>query len=129
MREKGLVAGFYASVIALIFGHAVGGLGIWSAVAATSRTPLGGALVLLIIGAFLGYLYSYVEFGKFFGKEAIVKGVTFGVGVWLLTLIVASIFPILAERAFAVPLRANLFVQLLTHVVWGAGLGMFYEQR
>lgn len=130
MSQKGLTAGFVATVIALVFGTAVGGLGMWNAVAAAAKTPVGGWLVLLVIGTALGYLYSFVthaQYDKFFGKELVVKGVVFGVVVWIVTLILASIFPVLGEAAFAQPIRATLFLQFLTHLVWGASLGLLYQ--
>jgi len=129
LGQKGLIAGFYASIIALIFGSLVGGLGVWSVFAATSKTVLGGWLILLVIGLALGYLYSFINYDKFFKKEYIVKGTAYGVVIWLITLILAGIFPILGQAAFAQPLRTVLFVQLLTHLVWGATLGYLFEQK
>ena len=129
LDQKGLVSGFYASIIALIFGSLVGGLGIWSVFAATSRTVVGGWLILLVIGIGLGYLYSFVKYDKFFQKEHIVKGAVYGVIIWIITLILAAIFPILGQAAFAQPLRSVLFVQLLTHLLWGATLGFLFEQK
>lgn len=129
MSQKGLVAGFLASIIGLIFGQAVGGLGIWNAVAEAAKTPAGGWLVLLVIGTALGYVYSYFGFDKLFGKEALVKGVAYGILVWIVTLILAAIFPTLGQVAFADPIRANLFLQALTHLVWGASLGLIYQSR
>lgn len=128
MGQAGLVAGFLASIVALIFGSAVGGLGIWTAVAAAAKTVVGGWLVLLVIGTTTGYLYSFVKFDQFFGKEALVKGATYGVAIWIITLVLAGIFPVLGEAAFAQPLRAGLFLQLLTHLVWGSALGLFYQK-
>ena len=129
MGQKGLIAGFYASIIALIFGSLVGGLGVWSVFAATSKTVLGGWLILLVIGSALGYLYSFINYDKFFKKEYIVKGAAYGIVIWIITLILAGIFPILGQAAFAQPLRTVLFVQLLTHLVWGATLGYLFEQQ
>lgn len=129
MGQKGLISGFYASIIGLLFGWAVGGLGIWTAFAASARTPLGGWLILLVIGSALGYLYSLIKFSDLFGKEAIIKGASYGVIVWIASLIVASIFPALGQSAFVEPIRSTLFVQLLTHIVWGASLGLLYEQK
>lgn len=129
LTQKALVAGLYASVIGLVFGAAVGGLGAWQAVAAASKTPIGGVFVLLLIGSIFGYLYSFIGFDKWFKKEALVKGAAYGVLIWIATLIVAGIFPVAGETAFSQPLRAGLFVQLLTHLVWGASLGLLYEQR
>lgn len=129
MGLKGLSAGLVATIIALLFASTVGGLGMWAAVAATAKTVTGGWLALLVIGAGLGYLYSFVALDKLFGKEALVKGAAYGVAIWILTLIAASIFPYLGEATFAPPLRASLFLQLLSHVVWGASLGLLYEQK
>ena len=129
MGQKGLIAGFYASIIALIFGSLIGGLGVWSVFAATSKTVLGGWLILLVIGLALGYLYSFINYDKFFKKEYIVKGAAYGIVIWIITLILAGIFPILGQAAFAQPLRTVLFVQLLTHLVWGATLGYLFEQQ
>ena len=129
MGQKGLIAGFYASIIALIFGSLVGGLGVWSVFAATSKTVLGGWLILLVIGSALGYLYSFVNYDKFFKKEFIVKGAAYGIVIWIISLILAGIFPILGQVAFAQPLRTVLFVQALTHLVWGATLGYLFEQK
>ena len=129
MGQKGLIAGFYASIIALIFGSLVGGLGVWSVFAATSKTVLGGWLILLVIGSALGYLYSFVNYDKFFKKEFVVKGAAYGIVIWIITLILAGIFPILGQVAFAQPLRTVLFVQALTHLVWGAILGYLFQQQ
>lgn len=129
MSEKGLVAGFLSTIVALIFGEAIGGLGVWSAVADAARTPAGGWLVLLAIGTSLGYLYSYFGFDKLFGKEAVVKGAAYGMLIWIVTLILAAVFPALSQVAFAEPIRANLFLQALTHLVWGATLGLVYQTR
>lgn len=129
MGLKGLSAGLVATIIALLFAANVGGLGMWGAVAAAAKTVTGGWLALLVIGAGFGYLYSFVDLGKLFGKEILVKGAAYGVAIWILTLIVASIFPYLGEAAFSEPLRANLFLQLLSSVVWGASLGLLYEQK
>jgi len=82
LGQKGLIAGFYASIIALIFGSLVGSLGVWSVFAATSKTVLGGWLILLVIGSALGYLYSFVNYDKFFKKEFIVKGAAYGIVIW-----------------------------------------------
>ena len=129
MSEKGLVAGFLSTIVALIFGEAIGGLGIWSAIADAALTPAGGWLVLLAIGVGLGYLYSYFGFDKLFGKEAVVKGAAYGMLIWIVTLILAAIFPTLGNAAFAEPIRAKLFLQALTHLVWGATLGLTYQSR
>lgn len=127
MSRKGLIAGFYAAIIALIFAGFVGGLGIWAVAAATAKTVFGGWLILLLIGSAFGYLYSYFRFDKLFAKETVVKGAAYGVIIWILTLILAGIFPILGQAAFAEPIRTSLFLQLLTHVVYGATLGFLFE--
>lgn len=129
MGQKGLIAGFYASIIGLLFGSAVGGLGVWTVVAASAKTPLGGWLILLVIGSAFGYLYSFFKFSEFFGKEALMKGVAYGVVIWIASLITASIFPVLGRAAFVDPIRSNLFVQLMTSIVWGASLGLLFEQK
>ncbi|OGE05122.1 hypothetical protein A3B51_00585 [Candidatus Curtissbacteria bacterium RIFCSPLOWO2_01_FULL_41_18] len=129
LGQKGLISGFYASIIGLLFGSAVGGLGIWTAVAASVKTPLGGWLIFLVIGSALGYLYSFFKFSEFFGKEAIIKGAAYGIVIWIASLILASIFPALGQAAFVDPIRANLFVQLMTSLVWGASLGLLFEQK
>ncbi len=129
MGQKGLIAGFYATIIGLLFGSAVGGLGMWTAVAASAKTPLGGWLILLLVGSFFGYLYSFFKFNEFFGKDAVIKGVAYGIVIWIASLIVASIFPALGQATFIEPIRANLFVQLTTSVVWGASLGLLFEQK
>lgn len=129
MNQRGLVAGFYASAIGLVFGSAVGGLGMWTAVAASAKTPLGGFLILLLVGSALGYVYTSVKFDQLFGKEIVVKGASFGVIIWILGLIIAGFFPALSQSAFVEPLRSVLFVQLLTHIVWGAALGLFFEEQ
>ena len=126
--QAGLIAGFLASIIALIFGSAVGGLGVSTAVAAAARTAVGGWLILLVIGTTAGYIYTFVKFNEFFGKEALVKGAAYGVVIWIITLVLAGIFPVLGEAAFAQPLRAGLFLQLLTYLVWGSALGLFYKK-
>lgn len=127
MSQKGAVAGFYATLIALIFASLVGGLGIWAVFAATAKTLLGGWLILLLIGSSLGYFYSYFKFDKLFAKETVVRGAAYGVLIWIFTLILAGIFPILGQAAFAEPIRTSLFLQLLTHTVYGAALGLLFE--
>jgi uncharacterized membrane protein YagU involved in acid resistance len=128
LSQKALIAGFLATFIAIIFGKMTEGLGVWLSFEATAKTVLGGWLVLLVIGSSLGYLYSFVKFSQLFGKEAVVKGAAYGVVVWIATLILASIFPVLASTAFAEPIRTTLFLQLLTHVVWGVSLALLYER-
>ncbi len=128
MSQKGLLAGFYASILALFFGGVTGGLGMWSVVASAARTTVGGWLVLLVVGSIAGYLYSYFGFNKLFGKEVVVKGAAFGALIWIISLILTGIFPALGKAAFADPIRVRLFLQLLTSLVWGASLGLFYEK-
>lgn len=98
------------------------------ALAQVAKTPLGGWLLLLLIGSCLGYLYSYLGFNKLFGKEVTIKGAAYGVVVWIISLIVASNFPYLGNATFVEPIRTTLFLQVATSIVWGAALGLFFEQ-
>lgn len=129
MTEKGLVAGFIATIFGAYFAWAIGGLGMWAALLNVTFTRFGGWLLLLFIGTTFGYLYSYFGFSRFFGKEAIVKGATYGVIIWIISLIISSIFPYLGDFTFADSVRTNLFLQLVSYIFWGSILGFLYEQK
>ncbi|HEX7456736.1 MAG TPA: hypothetical protein VF303_04760 [Candidatus Nanoarchaeia archaeon] len=128
MDPRTLRAGLGAGLVTLLAGGALGTYGGWSAVFALAENDFGVWLVALVLSAFAAYIYGY-WFSAFLPGTAVIRGVIYGVLVWILMLILGGVFGFFKEATYPDPAGPVVFLTLVLHVIWGAVLGVLYETR
>ena len=128
MDPRAIRAGVGASVAALLVGAALGTYGGWSPVFNLAGTQLGFWALAIVLGTALAYIYGY-WFNTFLPGTPVIRGVIFGLLVWILMLILGGVSAFFKEATYPDPAGPTVFLTLMLHVVWGAVLGILYEVR
>ena len=128
MDPRAIRAGVGAGLVALLAGAALGTYGGWAPVFDLAGSQLGTWVLALALSTFLAYVYGY-WFNAFLPGTAVVRGVAFGVLVWILMLILGGAFTFFKEATYPDPAGPTVFLTLVLHTVWGSLLGLLYEVR
>ncbi len=128
MDPRVIKAGVGASVVGLFVGGVLGTYGGWAPVFFLANSQIGFAVVAIALGTVLAYIYGY-WFNSFLPGTPLVRGVIFGVLVWILMLILGGISSFFKEATYPDPAGPTIFLTLVLHGVWGAVLGLLYEVR
>src|SRR3989344_2825840 len=125
MDPRATRAGVGASAVGLIVGGALGTYGGWAPVLSFA----GALFCFVVIGATLGialaYIYGY-WFSAFLPGTAVIRGVIYGVLIWILMLILGGVSSFFKEAIYPDPAGGIIFLTLVLHVVWGGVLGLLY---
>lgn len=127
MHNRILSAGIVSSVVALVVGSVFGTYGGWGLLLTQSETTAGRWVIAFCIGIFLAWVYSFFRNNFFVASTPAFRGVVFGLVVWLVTLILATLLDEVRVFAFKVPLGSTLFLTAIFHSVWGGVLASMYE--
>lgn len=128
MDIRSVRAGISAGIVGLLAGAVLGTYGGWSAVFSLAATDFGFWVVALTLSVVVAYIYGY-WFNSFLPGTAVVRGVIFGILLWILMLILGGVSAFFKEATFAEPAGTTVFLALVLHFVWGATLGVLYEAR
>jgi hypothetical protein len=128
MDQRAIRAGVGATIVALLLGAALGTYGGWTPVFSLASTLFGFWLVAVILGIALAYIYGY-WFNSFLPGTVIIRGIIFGVLVWILMLILGGVSSFFKTATYPNPAGSTIFLTLLLHAAWGAVLGILYETR
>lgn len=128
MDPRAIRAGVGAAIIALLVGAAFGTYGGWEPVFALAATFFGFWAVAIVLGTVLAYIYGY-WFNAFLPGTPVIRGVIYGLLVWILMLILGGVSTFFKEATYPTPAGPTVFLTLTLHVVWGAVLGILYEVR
>ena len=128
MDPRAIRAGVSASLIALLVGAAFGTYGGWSPVFELAGTIFGFWAVAIVLGTVLAYIYGY-WFNAFLPGTPVIRGVIYGLLVWILMLILGGVSTFFKEATYPNPAGPTVFLTLMLHVVWGTVLGILYEVR
>lgn len=129
MNNRVFSAGVVSSVIALVIGSVFNTYGAWGLLLTQSETTAGRWIIAFCIGIFLAWVYSFFRNNFFVTSTPAFRGVVFGLFIWLVTLILATLFDEIRVFAFKVPLGTTLFLTALFHAVWGGVLASMYESE
>lgn len=128
MDSKNLRVGFNSSIVALLAGAAIGTFGGWLPLVNQSENLLGKVLIGILFSVGLTYLYSQY-LANFLPGTALLKGVLFGILVWIAFLIVGNL-AFFKEAVYpAADKERFLFLSLVVHLSWGAALGVFQAEK
>lgn len=121
-------AGVGSGFILLLSGFALGTFGGWSVVLSLAPNDFGFWVVALVLSTVVAYIYGY-WFNAFLPGTPVVRGVIFGVLVWILMLILGGVSDFFKEATYPDPSGPTVFLTLLLHTIWGAALGILHEVR
>lgn len=127
MHNRIISGGIVSAVVSLVVGSVFGTYGAWGLLLTQSETTAGRWVIAFCIGIFLAWLYSFFRNSFFVTSTPAFRGVIFGLFIWLVTLILATLFDEVRVFAFKVPLGSTLFLTALLHAVWGGVLASMYE--
>lgn len=127
MQNRILSSGFVSTVAALIVGSVFGTYGAWGLLLTQSETTAGRWLIAISIGVFLAWLYSFFRRTFFITSLPASRGVIFGLLIWLVTLILATLIEEVRIFAFKVPVGSTLFLTAILNAVWGGVLATTFE--
>ena len=128
MDPRAIKAGVGAGIIALLVGAVFGTYGGWYPVFSLASTTLGFWVIALVLSTVLAFFYGY-WFNAFLPGSPVIRGVIFGVLVWILMLILGGVSDFFKSATYPDPAGPAVFLMLTFHVVWGAVLGLLYENR
>ena len=127
--QKAVTAGIGATIVAYLVGAMFGTYGAWSLALNQPATPIGRWILVLTLGVILAAAYNFFGFAKSLPGDALTKGATFGLFVWLVTLVVGAILTTVGQYVYATPVGTTIFLSLLLHLVWGGLLGFFFQEN
>lgn len=128
MDPRTVRAGVGSGVVALLAGAALGTYGGWTPVFSLAASDFGFWIVALTLSVVIAYVYSY-WFDAFLPGSAVIRGVIFGILVWILMLILGGVSDFFKEATYPDPAGPTIFLTLVLHVIWGSVLGIFNESR
>ena len=126
MDPRAIRSGVGASVVGLLAGGALGSYGGWEPVFSLANTQIGSWIIAIVLGTTLAYVYGY-WFNSFLPGSTVIKGLIYGILVWILMLILGGVSAFFKEATYPDPAGATIFLTLVLHGVWGAVLGILYE--
>lgn len=126
MDPRAIRAGIGASLVGLFVGGVLGTFGGWAPVFALANSQVGFAIIAIVLGIVLAYIYGY-WFNSFLPGTTVIRGAIFGVLVWILMLILGGVSVFFKEATYPDPAGATIFLTLVLHAVWGGVLGLLYE--
>ena len=128
MDPRAIRAGVGASAVGFIVGGALGTYGGWTPVLSLAGSQFGFVVIGATLGIALAYIYGY-WFSAFLPGTAVIRGVIYGVLLWILMLILGGVSSFFKEATYPDPAGPVIFLTLVLHVVWGGVLGVLYESR
>src|SRR3990167_5555894 len=128
MDPRAIRAGVGASAVGLIVGGALGTYGGWAPVLSLAGSQFGFVVIGVTLGIALTYIYGY-WFSAFLPGTAVIRGVIYGVLIWILMLILGGVSSFFKEATYPDPAGPTVFLALVLHLVWGTVLGTLYETR
>jgi len=138
--KRGIIAGFAATVVLTVLMMMKGMMGLMPELnvismlsgMANSRmglpaTPVVGYMLHFVIGAIVwGILFQKLN-GSLPGGSQLIKGVVFGMGAWLLMMVL--VMPMAGAGLFGMNMGMMAPVMtLMLHVIFGAVLGFTYNK-
>lgn len=128
MDTRNLRAGTYAGIILLLLGFVFGTFGGWSAIFDVSKNTFGVWVLALFFSVALTYLYNS-WFASFLPGTNLVKGVLFGILVWIAFLVLGGVSNFFKDAVYGPTNSSILFNGLVISVIWGAAIGSFSDLK
>lgn len=127
MHNRIVSAGLVSAIVALVVGSVFNTYGAWGLMLTQSETTAGRWIIAIAIGIFLAWIYSFFRNNFFVASTPSFRGVAFGLIVWLVTLLLATLIEEFRVFAFKVPVGSTLFLTAIFHAIWGGVLASTYE--
>ena len=127
MHNRIVSAGLVSSIIALVVGSVFNTYGAWGLMLTQAETTAGRWIIAMAIGIFLAWVYSFFRGNFFVASTPAFRGVAFGLSLWIVTLILATLIEEFRVFAFKVPVGSTLFLTAIFHAIWGGVLASVYE--
>lgn len=127
MHNRIVSAGLVSSIIALVVGSVFNTYGAWGLMLTQAETTAGRWIIAMAIGIFLAWVYSFFRSNFFVASTPAFRGVAFGLIIWIVTLILATLIEEFRVFAFKVPVGSTLFLTAIFHALWGGVLASVYE--
>lgn len=127
MYNRVVTSGIVSAIVALVVGSVFGTYGAWGLVLTQAESTAGRWVIAIAAGIFLAWVYSYFRKNFFITSTPSFRGVAFGLVVWLVTIILATMVEQMREFAFKAPVGSTLFLTAIFHAIWGGVLGSVYE--
>lgn len=129
MDSKNLRIGLYSGALAIVVGTALGTYGGWLPLANQSNNLVGAAIIGLVFSILLAYIFGHY-FVNFLPGTPLVKGVIFGILIWLIFLILGNLGNFFKDAVYPLENKETaLFLSLVLHTVWGAAVGLFQTEK
>lgn len=125
MDPRAIRSGVGAGIVGLLAGGLLGTYGGWEPVFSLANTQIGYWIIAIILSVVVAYIYGY-WFSSFLPGSAAVKGMIYGILVWILMLILGGVSAFFKEATYPDPAGATIFLTLILHGVWGSVLGILY---
>lgn len=127
MHNRIVSAGLVSSIISLVVGSVFNTYGAWGLMLTQAETTAGRWIIAMAIGIFLAWVYSFFRNNFFVASTPSFRGVAFGLTVWIITLVLATLIEEFRNFAFKVPVGSTLFLTAILHAIWGGALASVYE--
>lgn len=127
MHNRVFSSGFVSAIVALIVGAVFGTYGAWGLLITQAENTAGRWVIAIAVSVFFAWVYSYFRGNFFVASTAAFRGVVFGLSIWLLSIIIATLVEEVRVFAFRVPVGATLFLTAMMFAIWGAVLAIIYE--
>src|SRR4030067_2678872 len=111
MDARTIKSGAGAGLIALLVGSSFGTYGGWSAVFSLALNIFGFWILAVVLAVFAAYIYGY-WFNAFLPGTPVIRGVLFGVLVWILMLILGGVLGFFKEATYPDPTGPAVFLPL-----------------
>lgn len=129
MSKNVYTAGLAAGLVGLIAGGLFGTYGAWSILLDLPRTSAGRWLLGLTLGIVFAVVYDYFNLQKSLPGDGRVRGVIYGLLIWVATLIIGLIVPKVGDLTFAAPVGTTLVLTAFLNIIWGFVFGTIYESK
>lgn len=127
MYNRTVSSGIVSAVVALIVGSIFGTYGAWGLLLTQAESTAGRWVIAIAIGIFLAWVYSYFRNNFFITSTPSFRGVAYGLVIFLVTVILATMFEQMRGFAFKAPVGSTLFLTAIFHAIWGGVLSSVYE--
>ncbi len=127
MHNRIVSSGLVSAIVALVVGSVFNTYGSWGLMLTQAETTAGRWIIAMAIGIFLAWVYSFYRNNFFVTSTPAFRGVAFGLIIWIVTLILATLIEEFRNFAFKVPVGSTLFLTAIFHAIWGGVLASVYE--
>lgn len=128
MDSRNLRAGTYSGIVLLLVGYAFGNFGGWAPIFNVGNSIFGVWILAIFFSVILVYIYN-TWFANFLPGSSILRGVLFGILVWIAFLILGGLSSFFKDSVYGPNNSSILFTSLITGLIWGAAVGYFSDLK